>query len=56
MYPSPHDKQRKNRLASPQCRSQPRLSTVERRYDNSMRVNRQKAGWNSMLSSWPVAA
>jgi hypothetical protein len=55
MYPLPHDKERKNRRASAQCRSQPRLSRVERRYDNSTWVNRQKAGWNFMLSSWRVA-
>ena len=31
MYPSPRDKQRKNSLASDQCRSQPRLSKEETR-------------------------
>jgi hypothetical protein len=30
MYPSPHDRQRKNRLALAQCRSHPRPSGVER--------------------------
>ena len=52
MSPSPRDKQRDNRFAAAPYRSPPRLSRVKRRWDNGMRVNRQKAGWNSMLSSW----